>query len=52
MAERLGMKNIRVYGNASDLLTIDNYPQGWDPEVSATGYPITSSFLMGVSVQF
>ncbi|AKP53123.1 SusC/RagA family TonB-linked outer membrane protein [Cyclobacterium amurskyense] len=52
MAERLGMQNIRVYGNASDLLTIDNYPQGWDPEVSTTGYPITSSFLMGVSVQF
>lgn len=52
MAERLGLQNIRVYGNASDLLTIDNYPQGWDPEVSTTGYPITSSFLMGVSVQF
>lgn len=52
IAERLGMQNIRVYGNATDLLTIDNYPQGWDPEVSVTGYPITSSFLMGVSVQF
>ena len=52
IAQRLGMQNIRVYGNATDLLTIDNYPQGWDPEVSVTGYPITSSFLMGVSVQF
>jgi TonB-linked SusC/RagA family outer membrane protein len=52
IVDRLGMQNIRVYGNASDLFTIDNYPQGWDPEVSASGYPITSSFLLGVSVQF
>jgi hypothetical protein len=52
VSDRLGMQNIRVYGNASDLFTIDNYPSGWDPEVSATGYPITSSFLLGVSVQF
>ena len=52
LAERLGMQNIRVYGNVTDLLTLDNYPKGWDPEVSTTGYPITSSFLMGVSVQF
>lgn len=51
-SERVGMQNIRIYGNASDLFTIDNYPKGWDPEVSATGYPITSSFLLGVSVQF
>lgn len=52
LSDRLGMQNIRVYGNASDLFTLDNYPKGWDPEVSSTGYPITSSFLMGVSVQF
>lgn len=52
LVDRLGMQNIRVYGNASDLFTIDNYPRGWDPEVSASGYPITSSFLLGVSVQF
>jgi len=52
IAEKVGMRNIRVYGNASDLFTIDNFPKGWDPEVSASGYPITSSFLLGVSVQF
>lgn len=52
VVDRLGMRNIRVYGNASDLFTLDNYPRGWDPEVSASGYPITSSFLLGVSVQF
>lgn len=51
-SERVGMQNIRIYGNASDLFTLDNYPKGWDPEVSVTGYPITSSFLLGVSVQF
>lgn len=52
ISERLGMQNIRVYTNASDVFTINNFPRGWDPEVSASGYPITTSFLMGVSVQF
>ena len=52
VVERLGMQNIRVYTNASDVWTVNNYPPGWDPEVSASGYPITTSFLMGVSVQF
>lgn len=52
VTDRLGMQHIRVYGNASDLFTLDNYPKGWDPEVSTSGYPITSSFLLGVSVQF
>jgi len=52
VVERLGMQNIRVYTNASDVWTVNSYPPGWDPEVSASGYPITTSFLMGVSVQF
>ncbi|UCS95842.1 TonB-dependent receptor [Echinicola marina] len=49
---RVGVKNMRVYFNASDVFTINNYPKGWDPEVSLTGYPITSSFVLGANIQF
>ncbi|WP_158861184.1 SusC/RagA family TonB-linked outer membrane protein [Lunatibacter salilacus] len=52
VAQRLGMQSIRVYTNVSDVWTVNNFPRGWDPEVSASGYPITTSMLMGVSVQF
>jgi hypothetical protein len=52
VAQRMGMQSIRVYTNVSDVWTVNNFPRGWDPEVSASGYPITTSMLMGVSVQF
>jgi TonB-linked SusC/RagA family outer membrane protein len=51
-SERIGMKNLRVYTNISDVWTIDRFPRGWDPEVSASGYPITTSFVLGASVKF
>jgi TonB-linked SusC/RagA family outer membrane protein len=52
VAQRIGTQSIRLYANLSDVWTINNFPRGWDPEVSASGYPITTSMLMGVSVQF
>ena len=48
----IGVRNIRVYGNASDVFTINSYPKGWDPEVALSGYPITSSFVLGANIQF
>jgi len=51
-AKKIGTESIRLYANVSDVWTINKFPRGWDPEVSATGYPITTSMLMGVSVQF
>lgn len=48
----IGVRSIRVYGNASDLFTINSYPKGWDPEVALSGYPITSSFVLGANIQF
>ncbi len=52
LTEKLYMKSVKLYGSVSDFLTIDNYLKGWDPEVSQTGYPITASFLFGLSVKF
>ena len=52
ICEKVNINNIRVYGSVSDILSINKYPKGWDPEVSGTGYPITASYLFGVSVKF
>ncbi|MCE5345576.1 MAG: TonB-dependent receptor [Bacteroidales bacterium] len=47
-----GIQSIRVYGNLSDLFSIDKFPQGWDPETSSGGYFITKSYIFGVAVKF
>jgi TonB-linked SusC/RagA family outer membrane protein len=52
LSNKVNVQNIRLYANVSDILTIDKFPKGWDPEVSASGYPITSSVIFGVSVKF
>jgi len=52
LSQKVNMQNIRLYVNISDILTIDKYLKGWDPEVAESGYPITSSFVFGVSVKF
>jgi hypothetical protein len=48
--EQLKMQNVKVYASISDLLSVDNYPKGWDPE--ATSYWVTTSFIFGVSIKF
>jgi hypothetical protein len=50
--KNIGMNNIRFHVTLSDILTLDKYPKGWDPEVAVSGYPITSSFVFGVAVKF
>ncbi len=52
ITQKISLKNVRLYFSASDFLTINNYPKGWDPEVSVSGYPITASYLFGLSVKF
>ncbi len=52
IVEHISMSNLRLYVTLSDIYTFNHYPKGWDPEVSASGYPITSSFIFGVSVKF
>ena len=46
------IKRARIYVSANDLFQLSDYPTGWDPEMSGTGYPITKSFLFGLSVKF
>jgi len=50
LTSKINLQNVRVYANISDLLSIDNYPEGWDPE--ASNYWVTTSFIFGVSVKF
>ncbi|MDR0758309.1 MAG: TonB-dependent receptor, partial [Tannerella sp.] len=51
-ANKVYLQGVRVYVNASDLFVLSNYPQGWDPERSGDTYPITASYLVGISVKF
>lgn len=50
--ERLMVKNLRFYISANDILCISKYPKGYDPELGRNGYPITATFLGGVSITF
>ncbi len=51
LTQKVGMGKVRLYASGTDLFTINNYPKGWDPEVG-NGYPITQSYVFGVSVNF
>lgn len=50
--KKISMESVRFYLSGNDLFCLSKYPHGWDPEVSTTGYPITMSVLLGVSVNF
>lgn len=52
MTDKVRLQSVRLYTTVSDLFSINNYPKGWDPEMSSTAYPITTSFIFGVSVKF
>jgi TonB-linked SusC/RagA family outer membrane protein len=61
LTSRIGMEGIRIYTSMSDILSISKYPPGWDPEEcpsgwdpegAGTGYPITSSYMLGLTVKF
>jgi len=54
LMQSVGMANARIYLSGENLLTIDNYRKGWDPEVN-TGtnfYPILTNYTLGVNVTF
>ena len=52
ITQGINMQRVRFYTSIADLFTLDNYPKGWDPEVAGSGYPITTSYVFGVSVNF
>ena len=45
------LNTLKFTASVSDLFSIDNYPDGWDPETTSN-YWITRAFTLGVSVKF
>lgn len=52
LTQKAHINNVRVYVSGSDLFCISNYPKGWDPERGTSSYPITTSVVFGLSVNF
>lgn len=52
ITQKASISKIRFYVSANDLFCIDKYPEGSDPESSGGSYPITTSLLFGISVNF
>ncbi|GHT37562.1 SusC/RagA family TonB-linked outer membrane protein [Bacteroidia bacterium] len=52
LTNKASINGIRVYVTANDLFCISNYPKGWDPEMGVNAYPITTSLLFGLSINF
>lgn len=50
--EKAGIQKTRIYFSASDLFCFSKFPDGWDPEMGASKYPITTSLVLGLSVNF
>ena len=50
LTSKIKLDRVRFYVSANDLFSINQYPEGWDPETGSTAYPITSSYLFGISI--
>lgn len=51
LAEKLGAERLRIYVAGQNLLTFTDYP-GFDPETTATAYPIARSVFAGINFGF
>ena len=49
--EKIHISNVRVYASVSDLFSLDNYPEGWDPEAAYNSY-IARTYNFGVNIKF
>ncbi len=52
LTEKASISNVRIYASASDLFCLSKFPKGWDPEMGVSSYPITTSLVFGLSVNF
>lgn len=52
ITDKIMLKQTRVYLSANDFFCLSNYPKGWDPEMGHSSYPITTSVIFGISVNF
>lgn len=54
LINKMKIDRLRVYFSGQNLLSINSYYQGWDPEMAQNGgfYPLTSVYTFGVNVSF
>lgn len=54
LLQRIGSQNLRFYVSGENLFSLNNYRQGWDPEVNTGGayYPVLSTFTFGLNLKF
>lgn len=52
--DAMRIEKVRIYLSAENLFSINDYRQGWDPEINTGGayYPILSTYTLGVNVKF
>lgn len=50
ITNKFGVSNLRISLSGNDLFTIDNFPDGHDPEYGG-GYLMTKSFILGVNIK-
>lgn len=49
---RIHVRSLRFAVTLTDFFTYSHFPDGWDPEVGTTGYPITKSVLFSAQLKF
>lgn len=52
IVKKATINQLRFYVSANDVFCLNNYPKGWDPEMGTSAYPITTSLLLGVLINF
>jgi TonB-linked SusC/RagA family outer membrane protein len=58
LIEPLGIDRLRIYASGRNVISIDNYVPGWDPELQVIGagggkhYPNMRVYSLGVNLQF
>ena len=50
LTRKIAVDGVRIYAAVNDLFQISRYPKGWDPELTGFAYPITTSYVFGISV--
>lgn len=49
---KIRVRSLRFAVTLTDFFTYSHFPEGWDPEVGTTGYPITKSVLFSAQLKF
>jgi len=52
VTEKVQIQTLRIFGSITDFFSVNKFPVGWDPENGSSSYPITTSFIAGISIKF